>query len=65
MVRPSIAMEARILTLDKRTFMRRVHEDPSLADRIMEIPAHEIRRLSQELTHLKAERAGPAGADGG
>ena len=46
--------EARILTVDKRTFMRRVHEDPSLAFRIMESLAHEIRRLAQEVAELKA-----------
>ena len=50
--------EARILTVDKRTFMRRVHEDPSLAYRIMENLAHEIRRLAEEVTHLKAEKTG-------
>ena len=46
--------EARILTVDKRTFMRRVHEDPSLAFRIMEGLAHEIRHLSKEVAELKA-----------
>jgi CRP-like cAMP-binding protein len=46
--------EARILTVDKRTFMRRVHEDPSLAFRIMETLAHEIRRLSKEVAELRA-----------
>jgi CRP-like cAMP-binding protein len=45
--------EARILTVDKRTFMRRVHEDPSLAFRIMESLSHEIRRLAQEVAELK------------
>lgn len=45
---------AKILTVDKRTFLRRVHEDPSLAYRIMEGMSHEIRRLSEELAQLKA-----------
>ena len=48
--------ESRILHVDKRTFMRRVHEDPSLAYRIMESLSHEIRRLATELGHLRAER---------
>ena len=48
--------EARILTVDKRTFMRRVHEDPSLAFRIMETLTHEIRRLAQEVAELKARQ---------
>lgn len=46
--------EARILHIDKRTFMRRVHEDPSLAYRIMESMAHEIRRLAALVSKLEA-----------
>ncbi|MEX0326432.1 MAG: cyclic nucleotide-binding domain-containing protein [Puniceicoccaceae bacterium] len=46
--------ESRILHIDKRTFMRRVHEDPSLAYRIMESLSHEIRRLAAELGELRA-----------
>jgi flavin-dependent dehydrogenase len=44
----------KIITVDKRTFLRRVHEDPSLAYRIMEGMSHEIRRLAEELAYLKA-----------
>ena len=47
--------ESRILHVDKRTFMRRVHEDPSLAYRIMESLSHEIRRLAAELGKLRAQ----------
>lgn len=43
----------KILTVDKRTFLRRVHEDPSLAYRIMERMSHDIRRLSEEVARLK------------
>lgn len=46
--------EARILHIDKRTFMRRVHEDPSLAYRVMESLAHEIRRLAAEIARLES-----------
>jgi CRP-like cAMP-binding protein len=46
---------ATVLTVDKRTFLRRVHEDPSLAYRIMEGMSHEIRRLAEEVTHLRAQ----------
>lgn len=46
--------KATIMTVDKRTFLRRVHEDPSLAYRIMEGMSREIRRLAEEVTHLKA-----------
>jgi CRP-like cAMP-binding protein len=49
---------ATILTVDKRTFLRRVHEDPSLAYRIMEGMSHEIRRLAVEVAQLKARRPG-------
>jgi len=49
--------EARILTVDKRTFMRRVHEDPSLAYRIMETLSHQIRALAQEVARLKGQKA--------
>ena len=47
--------EARILHVDKRTFMRRVHEDPSLAYRIMESLSHEIRRLAAEVERLQGD----------
>jgi len=45
--------EARILQIDKRTFMRRVHEDPSLAYRIMESLSHEVRRLAAQVARLQ------------
>ena len=47
---------ARIMQIDKRTFLRRVHEDPSLAYRIMESMAHEIRRLATDLAKLESEK---------
>ena len=47
--------EARVLTVDKRTFMRRVHEDPSLAYRILQKMSNRIRELSTELAQLKAQ----------
>lgn len=45
--------KTRILHIDKRTFMRRVHEDPSLAYRIMESLSHEIRRLAAKVSLLE------------
>ena len=47
--------EARILTIDKKNFMRRVHEDPSLAFRIFETMSLRIRELVAEVTRLKSE----------
>ncbi len=47
---------ARILTLDKRAFLRRVHEDPSLAFRILERMSQRIRSLNEELSQLKRQQ---------
>ncbi len=41
--------QARVLTLDKESFLRRIHEDPSLAYHIMQTMSHRIRELSAEL----------------
>jgi len=45
----------RVLTVDERNFMRRVHEDPSLAYRIVRMMAHRIRELSNEVARLTFE----------
>jgi CRP-like cAMP-binding protein len=45
--------QARVLTLDKRSFLRRVHEDPSLAFRILQRMSSRIRALNQEVSRLK------------
>ena len=47
--------EARLLTIDKRTFLRRVHEDPSLAFNILRTMSGRIRELSEELAQMRAE----------
>ena len=44
---------ARILTLDKRQFLRRVHEDPSLAFRILQGMSRRIRGLNEEVSRLR------------
>ena len=46
--------EARVLTIDKKNFMRRVHEDPSLAFRIVETMSLRIRELVAEVTRIKS-----------
>ncbi len=43
---------ARVLTLDKRNFMRRISEDPTLAFRIIESMARRVRELSDEVVAL-------------
>ena len=45
--------EARVLTVDKRTFLRRVQEDPSLAFRIVKGMSGRIRKLNAELAKFK------------
>jgi CRP-like cAMP-binding protein len=45
--------QARVLTLDKRAFLRRVHEDPSMAFHILQRMSFRIRTLNQELSRLK------------
>jgi len=48
---------ARVLTLDKKNFLRRVTEDPTLAFRIVETMSRRVRRLDQEIADLKARLA--------
>ena len=45
--------EVRVLTIDKKTFLRQVHEDPSLAFRILQKMSYRIRELDTELVRLK------------
>jgi CRP/FNR family transcriptional regulator, cyclic AMP receptor protein len=49
---------ARVLTLDKKGFLRRVHEDPSLAYHILERLSQRIRHLNEELSRLKRQSSG-------
>jgi len=44
--------EARVLTVDKKTFLRRVQEDPSLAFNLVRMMSRRIRRLSGEIATL-------------
>lgn len=46
--------EAQILTVDKKTLLRRIHEDPSLAFRIVQQMSQRIRELDAELVRMKA-----------
>jgi len=47
--------DARVLTLDKRAFLRRVHEDPGLAFRILEKMSLRIRSLNDELVRQQRQ----------
>ncbi|RJP66109.1 MAG: cyclic nucleotide-binding domain-containing protein [Candidatus Abyssobacteria bacterium SURF_17] len=44
--------DTRVLTIDKKTFMRRVNEDPSFAFRILQEMACRIRKLDSDLVDL-------------
>ena len=46
--------EVRAITIDKKTLLRRISEDPSLAFRIIEKLANRIRELDVEIERLKA-----------
>lgn len=46
--------EVRLLTVDKKTFMSRVHEDPSLAFNIVRLMAKRIRALNAQLGERRA-----------
>lgn len=45
--------KARLLTVDRKTFLSRIHEDPSLAFRIVQQMSHRIRELNTELVRLE------------
>jgi CRP-like cAMP-binding protein len=47
--------KVRLITVDKKTFMRRVQEDPSLAFRIFQTMAARIKDLNEELVYLKRD----------
>jgi flavin-dependent dehydrogenase len=50
---------ARILTVDEENFMRRIHEDPSLAYHMVQTMSHRMREMSAELAALRpATRSG-------
>lgn len=49
--------EARVLTIDKRTFLRRVQEDPSLALNVARTLCARVRRLDAEIACLKDQLA--------
>jgi CRP-like cAMP-binding protein len=49
--------EARVLTVDKKNFMSRVHEDPSLAFRLVETMSRRIRDLVDKVAVLEGRVA--------
>jgi len=47
--------ETRVLTVDKKNFMRRVHADPALAFRLVETMSRRIRELVDLIAKLESE----------
>ena len=52
--------EVRVLTVDKRNFLRRIHTDPSLAFRIVETMSLRIRTLNKEVAQLRGHQENPS-----
>ena len=46
--------EVRVLTIDKKTFLRRVQEDPSLAFNLLRNMSQRIRRLTDQVGERRA-----------
>ena len=44
---------ARVLTVDKKSFLGGIHEDPSLAFRIVQTMSHRIRDLTERLARYE------------
>mgnify|MGYP003335847066 CR=1 FL=1 len=51
----------RVLTIDKKTFFRRVQEDPSLALSVLKVMSQRIRNLDAELAKLKRTQSAHTG----
>ena len=48
---------ARLLTVDRKNFLRRINEDPSIAFRVVEGLSARLRDLSQEVVQLREQLA--------
>ena len=44
----------RLITIDKKNFLRNIHEDPAIALRLAEVLSRRIRELNAEISKLKA-----------
>jgi len=45
----------RALTIDRRTFLRRIQEDPSLAMSVLDVMCRRVRQLDASVAQLKSE----------
>ncbi len=55
--------EARVLTVDKKTFLRRIEEDPSLAFNLVRMMSQRIRKLSTEVGERRTRGERRSGKD--
>jgi CRP-like cAMP-binding protein len=49
--------EVRVLSVDRKMFLRKIHDDPSLAFRVMQKMSRRIRELDDELIRLRSADA--------
>ncbi len=47
--------EVRVITVDKKNFLRRIHEDPSLAYHVVQTLSQRIRELDKVHTRIKVK----------
>ncbi len=63
------ASQVRVLTVDKKNFLGRIHDDPSLAYRLFQLMSRRIRELSAQTALLNKEldrlTGGEQDSDGG
>ena len=52
--------EARVLTIDEKNFLKRIHEDPSLAYRIVRTMSQRIRALASRVAALETTERHPS-----
>lgn len=45
--------EVKVLTIDKKNFLKRIHVDPSLAFKIVQTMSQRVRELGDEVARLK------------
>ena len=45
--------EVKVLTIDKKNFLKRIHVDPSLAFKIVQTMSRRVRELGDEVARLK------------
>ena len=50
--------EVRALSVDRKMFLRKIHDDPALAFRVMQKMSRVIRQLDDELMRLRSEEVG-------